>query len=65
MNKPVLNPSEINNLCSRKLWELLTTESSCAELLVDKNLLTCELLNRKHYLKELENWQKSNRDILH
>ena len=48
------NSIEIKGLCSRKLWELLTAEDVSEKNTQTMDSITNELLERKHYLLELE-----------
>jgi hypothetical protein len=51
MNTLKFNPSE---LCSRKLWELISTETE--EQVSERELqeAIAELANRRHYLEQLQ-----------
>jgi len=43
---------DVKNLCSRKLWELASSETIDAE---EMRSIASELQLRRHYLHELEN----------
>lgn len=43
---------DVKNLCSRKLWELVSSEEIDADAL---RSIANELQQRRHYLHELEN----------
>ncbi|MGK0442687.1 MAG: hypothetical protein ACJA0N_002502 [Pseudohongiellaceae bacterium] len=46
---------DLNNLSSRKLWEMLNNESHLS--LCEKQHLTITLRTRRHYIKELDGLQ--------
>lgn len=48
------NSLDIKGLCSRKLWEMLTTDEINEQDSQTIDSITNELLERKHYLTELE-----------
>ena len=57
VNYATLNQQlDVKNLCSRKLMELLTTHSYQPQQLTasERNSVLQELLTRRHYLVELE-----------
>lgn len=43
---------DVNNLCSRKLWELASSHEVDAD---EMRCIASELQRRRHYLHELEN----------
>ena len=47
---------DINNLCSRKLWEILTLNVPIHNQ--QKTHIVQELITRRHYTTELENWRQ-------
>lgn len=47
---------DINNLCSRKLWEILTLKPPIYQ--EQKSHIEEELITRRHYTNELENWRQ-------
>ncbi len=48
------NILDVKNLCSRKLLELLSAHSDAPLTTQQQNSVQQELLNRRHYLQELE-----------
>ena len=53
---PTDNRTDINNLCSRKLWEILTINQRLDRL--EQESIEQELLTRRHYIPELVNWRQ-------
>ena len=49
---------DINNLCSRKLWEILTLNLPAHHQ--QKNHIEQELITRSHYTNELESWRQQS-----
>ena len=49
---------DINNLCSRKLWEILTLNLPAHHQ--QKNHIAQELITRSHYTNELESWRQQS-----
>ncbi len=47
---------DINNLCSRKLWEILTISQRLDQL--EQQSIEQELLTRRHYIPELSDWRQ-------
>ena len=50
------NTIDIDNLCSRKLWEILTVEQQLDRL--EQQTIEQELLARRHYIPELTSWHQ-------
>ena len=48
------NSIDVKNLCSRKLWEILTCIDATALSAQQKNSIEAELRERRHYLPELQ-----------
>lgn len=48
---------EVSQFCSRKLWEMLNPEARSLQHLSDnsRQLITLELQQRRHYVRELNN----------
>ena len=66
INSTTAQPDDINNLCSRKLWELLSNfEDGTSLSKPEKQRLANTLINRRHYLSEVYNWQQQQLEILH
>lgn len=45
------NALEVNNLCSRKLWQML--KNSEWQSRQEREAIECELQNRRHYVREM------------
>ena len=55
----LMSSIDIKNLCSRKLWELLSIEDSQHPLSpFEKTNIELELLQRGHYREELLSWRQ-------
>ncbi len=50
------NKIDINNLCSRKLWEILTINQRLNRL--EQQIIEQELVTRQHYIPELSTWRQ-------
>ncbi|ARN73246.1 hypothetical protein [Oceanicoccus sagamiensis] len=51
-----INTIDINNLCSRKLLEILTINQRLDRL--EQESIERELLTRRHYIPELADWRQ-------
>lgn len=51
--------NELQNLCSRKLFELLAEESALSLSRQQLQTIEQELLTRQHYLHELKNLRRN------
>lgn len=52
------NRIDLDNLCSRKLWEILTINQRLDRL--EQESIEQELLTRRHYIPELKNWRQQS-----
>ena len=61
--KPETNHStmNVNNLCSSKLWELLSRTSRSDISPLDRLRVERELIKRRHYLEELSRLRDQQR----
>lgn len=56
---------DVNNLSSRKLWELLSHQDQQSLSRDQKQALASTLIKRKHYLSNVYHWQQQQLEILH
>lgn len=52
----VENNLDVKSLCSRKLWEMLALEGQHADNYQQQIQITQELVTRRHYLREIEQY---------